>query len=167
MRIHESAPGTDLRSPGGRYATGRDPARESGRPLVLVVEDDANDWEIYGKILWYNGYDVVYAADGKDGLRLARELTPDLMLVDLLLPGMDGVELCRRCRAEPSLEEVPIVMLTALSDEAVAGQAKDAGCTEFLEKPQSPVNLLHRVEALVGRPPPSGEGARPELTEET
>lgn len=146
-----------------RHSAGRGPAAEPPRPLVLVVEDDENDWEIYGKILWYNGYDVAYAADGKEGLRLARERQPDLVLVDMMLPGIDGLELCRRVREDRALDQVPIVMLTARSVDEIGDQARAAGCTAFLEKPHSPVDLLHRVEGLVGRPPLSGEGTPPEL----
>lgn len=137
----------------------------ASRPLVLVVEDDENDWEIYGKILWYNGFDVAYAADGEEGLRLARKQPPDLVLVDMMLPGMNGLELCRRVREDLALDQVPIVMLTGRSVRESGAEAYAAGCTEFLEKPHSPVELLHRVEDLVGRPAPSGEGAPPELKE--
>jgi DNA-binding response OmpR family regulator len=143
--------------------TGDGRVAEAPRPLVLVVEDDEHDWEIYGKILWYNGYDVAYAADGEEGLRLAREQTPDLVLVDMMLPGMNGLELCRRVREDLALDRVPIVMLTGRSVLDIGAQAYAAGCTDFLEKPHSPVELLHRVEDLVGRPAPSGEGVPPEL----
>jgi two-component system, cell cycle response regulator DivK len=138
-------------------------AAERPRPLVLVVEDEENDWEIYGKILWYNGFDVAYAAEGEEGLRLARERRPALVLLDMMLPGMDGLELCRRIKEDPALERTPIVMLTARSAHDIGAQARAAGCTAFLEKPHSPVKLLHRVEDLVGRPPLSGEGRPPEL----
>lgn len=149
-------------TPGDRTRGGR--VADGARPLVLVVEDDENDWEIYGKILWYNGYDVAYAADGEEGLRLARKRTPDLVLVDMMLPGMDGLELCRRIREDLGLQGVPIAMLTARSARDIGAKAHAAGCTTVLEKPHSPVDLLHRVEDLVGRPPLSGEGAPPELT---
>lgn len=144
---------------------GRGRGTERQRPLILVVEDDENDWEIYGKILWYNGFHVAHAANGEEGLRLAREREPDLVLVDMMLPGMDGLELCRRIRDDAALERIPIVMLTARSADDIGEQARDSGCTAFLEKPYGPVELLHRVEALVGRPPLSGEGAPPELVE--
>lgn len=164
MRTNENTMNPTFQSRATRqYWTGRGRASERRRPLVLVVEDDENDWEIYGKILWYNGYDVAYAEDGEEGLRLARKRKPDLVLVDMMLPGMDGLELCRRIRGDLALEGIPIVMLTARSVHDIGAQAHAAGCTAFLEKPQSPVELLHRVEDLVGRPPLSGEGAPPEL----
>lgn len=144
---------------GTRPAAGR-----GERPLVLVVEDSPEDWEIYGKVLWYNGFDVVHATSGHEALELARKRVPDLMLVDLMLPGMDGLELCRRFRTESALTEVPVLMISARPKEDYRGRALDAGCLDFIEKPYSPVDLLHRVEALVGRPPPSGEGPEPDLS---
>lgn len=164
MRTSESTPNPAFPPRAPRpYRTGRRPAEEGRRPLVLVVEDDENDWEIYGKILWYNGYDVAYAADGEGGLRLARSRKPDLVLLDMMLPGMDGLELCRRIREDRALERIPIIMLTARSIQDIGAQARAAGCTRLLEKPHSPVELFHLVESLVGRPPLSGEGAPPEL----
>jgi CheY-like chemotaxis protein len=68
------------------------------RGLVLVVEDNPNDWEIYGKILWYNGFDVLYAQDGATACELLERYRPDLVLLDLMLPDMDGFELCRRLK---------------------------------------------------------------------
>lgn len=133
------------------------------RQLVLVVEDDVHDWEIYGKLLWYNGFDVICTANGRDGLRLAREHHPDLVLLDMRLPGLDGLEVCRRLKADADLAGIPVIMLTGRSRQKYGKPAMEAGCHEFLEKPQSPLELLHHIESLIGRPPDGGNGEPPEL----
>jgi CheY-like chemotaxis protein len=133
------------------------------RPLVLVVEDNEHDWEIYGKMLWYNGFDVVAAKDAESALAHAHSRPPDIVLVDLELPGMSGLEFCAQLRDDPVLNDVPVVMLTAHDVRRYGQAAEKAGCATYLEKPISPVNVLHAVEELVGRPPPEGEERPPEM----
>jgi DNA-binding response OmpR family regulator len=137
-------------------------AGEQSRPLVLVVEDDPHDWEIYGKILWYNGYDVFYAAEAEEGYRLALEHRPDLILLDLMLPRVDGLTLCRRIKGDPGLADIPIIVLSGRPFTEFGDTVLELGCRAYLEKPISPVEVLHRVEELIGRPPPSGVGRAPE-----
>jgi two-component system cell cycle response regulator DivK len=136
-------------------------SKARARPLVLVVEDNPYDWEIYGKILWYNGYDVLYAPNAEAGYELAWEHVPDLILLDLMLPSMDGFGFCRRIREEPKLSDVAIVVLSGLPYQQAGQTALDLGCRAYLEKPISPVDVLHRVEELIGRAPPSGVGDPP------
>lgn len=133
------------------------------RPLVLVVEDDPHDWEIYGKLLWYNGFDVLCAADGAEGLQLAQDCRPDLVLLDLGLPEMDGLELCRRLKQHSATPDVPVVVLTARSKASFGQQARLVGCERYLEKPQSPLQVLHEVERVIGRAPPGAGGQPPEM----
>ncbi|MGH7483352.1 MAG: response regulator [Longimicrobiales bacterium] len=129
--------------------------RSSRRPLILVVEDEKNDWEIYGKMLWYNGYDVLYAADGEAGLKLARESPPDLVVADLILPKLNGLELCVALKQDSRTRDIPVIMLTARARSEFEERSRKAGCALYLEKPTSPVTLLHEVEELIGRPPPA------------
>jgi CheY-like chemotaxis protein len=131
--------------------------KDRARPLVLLAEDDQHDGEIYGKTLWYNGYDVLHAADGEAALDLARRHTPDLIIVDLLLPKMNGIELCRRLREEPGFEDVPTIALTARAEREFGLLARDAGCTDYLEKPIGPFAVLAAVEKAIGRAPSPGE----------
>jgi DNA-binding response OmpR family regulator len=138
------------------------PGPGAKRPLVLVIEDDPQDWEIYGKILWYNGYDVFYAADAEEGYRLAREHRPDLILLDLMLPKVDGLSLCRRLKDDAAVRDIPIVILSGRPFSELGQTALELGCRDYLEKPISPVEVLHRVEDLIGRAPPSGVGRAPE-----
>jgi CheY-like chemotaxis protein len=131
-----------------------EPPAARKRQLVLVAEDEHHDWLIYGKVLWYNGYDVMRAEDGDEGLRLAREHVPDLVLADLMLPGLDGIELCREIKGDPATRHIPVIMLTARRESEYGSRAIRAGCERYLEKPIGPVKVLHEVERMVGRPPP-------------
>jgi DNA-binding response OmpR family regulator len=131
------------------------------RGLVLVVEDNPNDWEIYGKILWYNGFDVLYAQDGATACELLERYRPDLVLLDLMLPDMDGFELCHRLKKVPRMAGVPIVILSGRPAAEFGAPALQAGCVQYVEKPALPVDVLHTVEHLIGRPPPAGVGRSP------
>lgn len=149
--------GHDLAKEGS--PSGRDPDRQ----LILVVEDEPHDWEIYGKMLWYNGFDVLYARDGTEGLALARDYRPDLVLLDLGLPGMDGLEMCRRLKEDPATSGVPVLILTARPEGEYGDEARLAGCDRYLEKPKTPLEVLNEVESVIGPAPPGAEGRPPEV----
>lgn len=138
--------------------------RQAHRPLILVVEDDPHDWEIYGKMLWYNGFDCMYARDGNEALNLAHRHRPDVVVLDVGLPDMNGLDLCRRLKAQPHTAGVPVVFLTARSRQDFGGKAAEAGCARYIEKPAGPVDVLHAIEDIVGRAPPAGEGRPPRLS---
>lgn len=137
-----------------RHAPGPEARR---RQLVLAVEDDEQDWQMYGKLLWYNGFDVIHAEDGEEGLRMAREYLPDIVLADLMLPRLDGIDMCRALKEDPETAPIPVVVLTARRWREFGARARGAGCDVFLEKPIGPVAVLHLVEDMVGRPPPPAE----------
>jgi CheY-like chemotaxis protein len=156
-----------MKQPGSRKEGWAAPARggaarrgvaERPRPVVLLVEDDPHDRHIYGRTLWYNGFDVVEGSDGAEALLLAREHGPDVILVDLLLPVLNGIEVCRRLKADPATADIPVIALTARSELEFGLLARDAGCMRYLEKPIGPLKVMEAVEAVVGRPPPPGEG---------
>jgi two-component system, OmpR family, alkaline phosphatase synthesis response regulator PhoP len=117
---------------------------------VLVVEDDVKTVELIKLYLVKDGYRVAAAGDGMTGLRMARENHPDLVILDLMLPGMDGLEICRRLRAE---SEVPVIMLTARStdDDKLAGL--NLGADDYITKPFSPRELAARVRVILRRLP--------------
>ena len=125
-------------------------AMESSRmsPRVLVVEEDIKTAEIIGLYLRKNGYDVTIAHDGKSGLRAALDDTPDLVVLDLLLPALDGLQVCQTLRA---LSPVPIIILTALSTERDKLRGLDMGADDYLTKPFSPRELVARVRAVLRR----------------
>ena len=125
------------------------------RPLILVVEDDRHEWELYGKLLWYNGFDVIRAETGEEGLVMARRHLPDLLLLDLLLPGMDGMSVCRTLKSDPATRNIIVVVLSGRAECEYGVLMRRNGCARYLEKPIGPLRVLHEVEQLIGRAPPS------------
>jgi DNA-binding response OmpR family regulator len=120
---------------------------------VLVVEDDDDIADVLRRSLRQEGHEVRTAADGEDALRLASEFVPDLVVLDLGLPGIDGVEVCRRLR---EAGDVPILILTARSDTGDRVEGLDAGADDYLVKPFEREELLARMRALLRRRPPRG-----------
>ena len=158
-------------SPATATAERHDAPRE--RRLVLVVEDNPNEREIYGKLLGHRGFDVMDARDGTEGLQLARRHHPDLVLLDLGLPYIDGLDVCRRLKGQAEGAAVPVVVLTAWPEFDYGYEARRAGCDLYLEKPQSPLRVCREVQRLIGRAGsgtpgsssgggPSGSGPAPE-----
>lgn len=115
---------------------------------VLIVEDDPNTVELIRLYLDRDGYQVVTASDGNEGLRLAREEAPDLIVLDLMLPGIDGMQICRTLREE---SEVPIIMLTARVEEEDRLAGLNQGADDYVTKPFSPKELTARVRAVLRR----------------
>lgn len=124
---------------------------------VLFIEDNAAERELYGQLLWYNGFDVAFAETGEDGLRLASEEPPDLVLLDMMLPGIDGVEVCDMLKRDVRTHDVPVLALSGRSRRELGSAARSVGCANYLEKPISPLEVLYEVERLIGRPPPPGD----------
>ena len=121
------------------------------KKTILLIEDNPGDRTIYGNMLWYNGFDVVFAEDGETGYRLALELKPDLILLDLQLPVLHGSELSSQLRQNDETKKIPIVALTARRLSEFGGNAAVLGFDEFLEKPVSPLEVLRVVEQIIGR----------------
>ncbi len=120
-------------------------------PLVLLVEDDEDTREMYAMCLAASGFRVVQALSGQDALAKAAKETPDVMVTDLSLPGMDGFDLARMLRARPGLDTVPIVAVTGHSVTEDAS-AKDAGITAVLLKPCLPDDLVRAIQTTLSRP---------------
>lgn len=115
---------------------------------VLIVEDDANTANLVGLYLKRDGHRVAHAPDGVTGLKIAREARPDLVVLDLMLPRLDGMEITRALREE---SPVPIVMLTARVDETDRLKGLDLGADDYVTKPFSPRELAARVRAVLRR----------------
>ena len=115
---------------------------------ILIVEDEQNIVDILSFNLSREGYQTLEALDGPTGLQLALEQNPDLILLDLMLPGMDGFEVCRRVREDSS---VPILFITALSQEENALAGFRAGADDYITKPFSMEELVFRIEAILRR----------------
>ena len=111
---------------------------------VLVVDDDVALAEMLGIVLRGEGYDPVHCGDGEGALAVFREVRPDLVLLDVMLPGVDGIEVCRRIRAESG---VPIVMLTAKTDTVDIVVGLESGADDYVLKPFKPKELVARVRA--------------------
>ena len=115
---------------------------------VLIIEDDPDTVELVRLYLARDGHKVVATADGREGLRLARSESPDMIVLDLMIPGLHGLEVCRILRQE---SEVPIVMLTARVEEEDRLAGLDLGADDYVTKPFSPRELAARVRAVLRR----------------
>jgi two-component system response regulator MprA len=120
---------------------------------VLVVEDDEDIADVLRRSLRQEGHEVRTAGDGEEALTMAAEFVPDLVILDLGLPRLDGVEVCRRLRADG---DVPILILTARTDTGDRVEGLDAGADDYLLKPFERTELLARMRALLRRRPPRG-----------
>lgn len=118
---------------------------------VLVVDDEENIQELIRLGLRYEGFQVESAADGLEGISAAQRLNPDLVILDLMLPGIDGLEVCRRLRANPTTQDVPILMLTAKDEVRDRVTGLDTGADDYLTKPFEFDELVARVRAILRR----------------
>jgi DNA-binding response OmpR family regulator len=123
----------------------------SDQPVVLVADDDEDILELITFRLERSGYTVVQAHDGEEAWNLAQARPPDLAVLDVMMPKLDGFELTRRLRAKPETERVPIILLTARAQDADVQQGFEAGADDYLRKPFSPQELRARVQAILGR----------------
>ena len=119
---------------------------------ILVADDSMTILAMVSSRLTRAGYDVVTAARGDDALRLVQEHRPRLVLLDVEMPGLDGVEVARRIRADEALAGTFIVMLTSLSEASEVAAGMAAGADAYLTKPFSPQDLQTQVEQLIGTP---------------
>jgi two-component system cell cycle response regulator DivK len=126
---------------------------------ILIVEDNAMNRDVLSRRLARGGYDVVLATDGLEGLATARALAPDLILLDLGLPEIDGWECARRLKSDAATRRIPIIALTAHAMVGDREKALAAGCDEFDTKPIDLPRLLGTMDRLLRSGSPTGEGA--------
>lgn len=119
-------------------------------PIILVVEDYADSRTLLSSVLRAKGYKVVEARDGKEGLLQANRVNPDLILMDLALPEMDGVEATRQLRERHTLSQIPILAISAFATADVRQDALAAGCAEVFIKPLEIESLLGRIKDILG-----------------
>jgi DNA-binding response OmpR family regulator len=124
---------------------------DRAQPVVLAADDDEDILELIVFRLERSGYTVLQARDGAEALELARRSRPDLAVLDVMMPKMDGVELTRRLREDDSTRRMPIILLTAKTQEADVERGFDAGADDYIRKPFSPQELRARVQAILGR----------------
>ncbi len=127
---------------------------------ILIVEDDREIRDLLAHYLRKEGFEAVLAADGEAGLSRAKSARPDLILLDILLPGMDGLELLRRIRADRDVSATPVVMLTAKGGETDRIVGLELGADDYIPKPFSPREVVARIKAVFRRArpvPPAAE----------
>ena len=122
------------------------------KPTILIVDDEEDILELLRYNLTKDGYNLIEARTGEEALRLAVEANPQLMILDLMLPGIDGLEVCRRLKNNPATKGIQIIMLTAKSDEADIVVGLEFGADDYIVKPFSPRVLNARVKAVLRRP---------------
>jgi DNA-binding response OmpR family regulator len=120
-------------------------------PLVLVADDDEDIRSLVSFRLQRSGYRVLVASDGEEALALALEHTPDLAVLDVMMPKLDGYEVVRRLRGEDATRAMPVILLTARAQEADVARGFESGADDYLRKPFSPQELRARVQAILGR----------------
>ncbi|MDJ0984580.1 MAG: SpoIIE family protein phosphatase [Desulfobacterales bacterium] len=118
-------------------------------PLILIVDDNPANLEIFEMRLAANNYEIITASDGQEGLAMAKERLPDLILLDIMMPKMDGIEVCRHLRAESSLPFMPIIIVTAKTDSKDVVAGLEAGADEYLTKPVNHAALVARVKSML------------------
>lgn len=118
---------------------------------VLVVEDEEDIRELVGYNLLKEGYQVAGVASGEEALQAVASKIPDLILLDIMLPGLDGLKVCRRLKEDPKSESIPVIMLTAKGEEPDIVAGLNMGADDYITKPFSPKVLLARVKAVLRR----------------
>lgn len=121
------------------------------KQTILVVDDEQDLLDLIEYNLRQEGYNVLKAENGKDGIQMAKEHMPDLVLLDIMMPQMDGIEVCDRMREDSTLSHIPIIFLTARSDEKTEIEGLNKGADDFITKPISTTKLVSRIKAVLRR----------------
>jgi two-component system alkaline phosphatase synthesis response regulator PhoP len=116
---------------------------------ILVVEDDPGALRLISYTLQAEGYEVITATNGLQGLRKAQNDKPDLVVLDVMLPGIDGFEICHRLRADPGTARLPIMMLSAKARETDKATGLNVGADDYLTKPADPSDIVSHIKALL------------------
>ncbi|MBF0250422.1 MAG: phosphate regulon transcriptional regulator PhoB [Alphaproteobacteria bacterium] len=123
--------------------------------LILIVEDEPPQAEMLSYNLLKEGFRVMIAEDGEDGLMKARDDLPDVIVLDWMLPGVSGIEVCRQLRSAPETKDIPVLMLTARGEEEDRVRGIETGADDYVVKPYSPREVIARIKALLRRANPS------------
>jgi|FLYL01.1.fsa_nt_gi DNA-binding response OmpR family regulator len=123
----------------------------SDAPTVLIADDDRDILDIVTFRLERSGFKVIRASDGREAHELAVKHRPDVVVTDVMMPHMDGYELAKALRSDPATSHIPVIVLTALSQEEDAARAFESGAVDFVRKPFSPLELKARVQAALQR----------------
>ena len=132
---------------------------------IVIVEDEPDILEVLSYNLKREGFDVSHALDGIKGLALVEKVEPDLVILDLMLPGLDGLEICRRIKSVEKLKHIPVIMVTAKGEESDIVIGLGIGADDYVAKPFSPRELVARVNAAIRRAGMSDKQGRPDIVE--
>ena len=147
------APEVPAMATGTRQGTSRQAVAPAHTQRILVAEDDPDLGPVLEEVLEEDGYEVLRTTDGAEAIRLAEQHTFDLILLDVEMPTLDGLAACRGLRADPRLETVPIIMLTARSGEEDMAEGFAQGATDYLTKPFAIAQFRARVRSWLTRTP--------------
>ena len=124
------------------------------KPTILIVEDSPTNIQVLGRVLKNEGYELAIATDGKEGLQVAMNIRPDLILLDIMMPVMDGIESCKRLKKYDQTKDIPVIFLTAKDQEKDEIEGLELGADDYISKPAS-LNLVKaHVETLLRRQDP-------------
>ena len=132
-------------------------------PTVLIVEDEPAQREVLSYNLQAEGFDVEVAADGDEALMMVEEVDPDIIVLDWMLPGTSGIEICRRLKTRTATKAIPIIMLSARSEEVDRVRGLETGADDYVVKPYSVLELMARVRNQLRRVRPAATGQRLEF----
>ena len=121
------------------------------KPKIVVIEDEVDILEVINYNLSKEGFDVCSALDGEEGLALIKKEVPDLVLLDLMLPGLDGIEICRKLKTDYSTRSIPIIMVTAKGEESDIVLGLGMGADDYMVKPFRPRELMARIRSVLRR----------------
>ena len=135
----------------------------SAQPSVLLVEDEPAQREVLAYNLEAEGFGVAKAENGDEALLMVHEAQPDVIILDWMLPGVSGIEICRRLKSNPETRKIPVIMLTARSEEADRVRGLETGADDYVIKPYSVIELMARVRTQLRRVRPASIGERLEF----
>ncbi|NEP11110.1 MAG: response regulator [Symploca sp. SIO2C1] len=122
---------------------------EKKKHSVLVIDDDDSIFEVIEGLLYRENYNLTYLASGKEALSQIDEIQPDVILLDLMMPEMDGIETCKQIKSNQRWSHIPIIMITALSSKEDLARSLDAGADDFVSKPINSIELRARVRSML------------------
>ena len=122
---------------------------QKSKPSILIVDDEPDNFDVIETLLLERGYELHYASSGQEAIAALDTVQPDLILLDVMMPGIDGIELCRQLKAIAKWQTVPIIMATALNDKADLARCLQAGADDFISKPINRVELRARVQSML------------------
>ena len=126
---------------------------QAKKKLVVVIEDEADILDVIAYNLAREGYEVKGCVEGEEGLKTVRNYLPDLVILDLMLPGIDGIEICKRLKDDSSTRSIPVIMVTAKGEESDVVLGLGVGADDYMPKPFKPRELIARVKAVLRRGP--------------